>query len=282
MDGLELCRRVRHENLPGYVYFILLSARNGTQDIIEGLSAGADDFLTKPFAPAELRVRMRAAERILSLETRDVAIFAMAKLAESRDPEAGTHLERVRAYARLIAQRLAQHGAYRDRVDGEFVRLIYLTSPLHDIGKVGIPDNVLLKPGRLSDREFAIMKSHTTIGARTLKAAADHFPGVQFLEMAREIALSHHERFDGTGYPAGLAGEQIPLSGRIVALADVYDALASKRVYKKAFSHDVACGVITPERGKHFDPIVVDAFLECESAFMKMHNRFAETELALS
>jgi putative two-component system response regulator len=238
MDGLELCRRVRREEFSGYIYFILLTARSGTDNIVEGLSAGADDFLTKPFDPGELRVRIRAAERVLSLETRDVAIFAMAKLAESRDPETGAHLERVRSYSRLIARRLTGLERFRTQVDAEFIRLIYLTSPLHDIGKVGIPDSVLLKPGRLSDREFEIMKTHTTIGADTLDAAAQQFPGVRFLEMAREIALTHHERYDGSGYPSGLSGDEIPLSGRIVALADVYDALTSKRVYKQAFSHD--------------------------------------------
>lgn len=280
MNGLELCRRVRQEEFTGYVYFILLSSRNGTENIVEGLSAGADDFLTKPFAPEELRVRIRAAERILSLETREVAIFAMAKLADSRDPETGAHLERVRAYSRLLAQNLANREKFRNELDSEFIRLIYLTSPLHDIGKVGIPDSVLLKPGRLSDREFEIMKTHTTIGAETLEAAAQHFPGVRFLEMAQAIALTHHERYDGSGYPRGLAGAKIPLCGRIVALADVYDALTSKRVYKRAFAHDVAHGIILPERGKHFDPAIVDAFLECEEEFISVRDQFAEPELA--
>ena len=172
MNGLELCRRIRREEFSGYIFIILLTSRDGTDNVVEGLSAGADDFLTKPFAQAELHVRLRAAERILSLETRDVAIFAMAKLAESRDPETGAHLERVRAYSRLIARHLAELEKFRTQADAEFVRLIYLTSPLHDIGKVGIPDSVLLKPGRLSDREFEIMKTHTTIGAETLDAAA--------------------------------------------------------------------------------------------------------------
>ncbi len=279
VDGLELCRRMRQEEFSGYVYFILLTARDGADSVVEGLSAGADDFLTKPFDPAEVRVRVRAAERILSLETRDVAIFAMAKLAESRDPETGAHLERVRSYSRLIARHLAQQERFRLQVDAEFVRLIYLTSPLHDIGKVGIPDSVLLKPGRLSDREFEIMKTHAMIGAETLDAAAQQFPGVRFLQMARAIALTHHEHYDGTGYPAGLTGDDIPLCGRVVALADVYDALTSKRVYKKAISHEVARGIILPERGKHFDPAVVDAFVENEDEFIAVRDRLAESEL---
>lgn len=279
MDGIELCRRVRSEGLQSYVYFILLTARNGIESVVEGLTAGADDFLTKPFVPDELRVRVRAAERILALETRDVAIFALAKLAESRDPETGAHLERVRTYSRLLAQHLAGEQELGQELDAEYVRLIYLTSPLHDIGKVGIPDCVLLKPGRLSDREFAIMKTHTTIGAETLNAAIRQFPDVAFLQMGRDIALTHHERFDGTGYPSGLRGEEIPLSGRIVALADVYDALTSKRVYKQAITHEISRSLIVDESDKHFDPRIVDAFTYLEHEFIAVREQLAEAEL---
>src|SRR5207248_5870327 len=210
---------------------------------------------------------------VLSLETRDVAIFAMAKLAESRDSETGAHLERVRSYCRILAQQLAQKPKFHDVITAEYIRLIYQTSPLHDIGKVGIPDSVLLKPGRLSDREFEIMKTHAEIGAQTLEAALEQFPGIKFLEMARDIAATHHERFDGTGYPRGLRGADIPLCGRIVALADVYDALTTKRVYKSAFAHDVARSIIIDERGTHFDPDVADAFLAAEMQFIEIRDR---------
>ena len=208
----------------------------------------------------ELVARIGTAERVLSLETRDIAIFAMAKLAESRDPETGAHLERVRSYSRVIAQHLGGLDKFSKIITPEYARLIYLTSPLHDIGKVGIPDMVLLKPGRLSDREFEIMKTHTAIGAQTLDAALREFPNVDFLKMGRDIAASHHERVDGAGYPNKLAGEAIPLCGRIVALADVYDALTSRRVYKSAFSQDVARQMIISESGSHFDSDVVDVF----------------------
>jgi putative two-component system response regulator len=282
MNGVELCRRIRAGESPGYTYVILLTAHDDIQDVVEGLTAGADDFMTKPFHPDELRVRIRAGERILSLETREVAIFAMAKLAESRDPETGEHLERMRNYSRILAQHLATRREFAGIVDEEYVRLIYLTSPLHDIGKVGIPDTVLLKPGRLSNREFEIMKQHAVIGAETLEAAARQYPGVAYLGMARDIAVGHHERFDGSGYPTGRAGQDIPLSARIVALADVYDALTSKRVYKPAFAPDIARNMIVEESGKHFDPALVDAFVEKEDRFLAIREQFAEQQMALA
>lgn len=269
LDGIALCQAVRRGGLHegGYVFVILLTGHSTVEQRVRGLHAGADDFMTKPFEPQELLARMQAAERLLSLETRDVAIFAMAKLAESRDVETGAHLERVMNYSRILAQQLPAIGRYVDEIDPEFVRLLYGTSPLHDIGKVGIPDGVLLKPGRLDDREFEIMKTHTTLGAQTLDAALRRFPAVKFLRMARDIAASHHERWDGKGYPAGLSGDAIPLCSRIVTLADVYDALTSKRVYKNAFAHEVAKGIIVKDAGTHFDPAVVDAFITAEPAF---------------
>jgi putative two-component system response regulator len=280
MSGVELCRAVRQENLSGYVYFILLTGHDTPQDKIEGLDAWADDFMTKPFDAAELCARVRSAERMLSLETRDVAIFAMAKLAESRDPETGAHLERVQRYAKTLTQHLRRSSRLGEQINDEFVRLIYLTSPLHDIGKVGIPDCVLLKPGRLSDHEFEVMKTHTTLGGQTLEAALRKFPNVKFLQMARDIAITHHERFDGKGYPAGLSGDSIPLCGRIVALADVYDALTSKRVYKDAFGHEVAKSIIVGDTGTHFDPDVVAAFIAAEADFGEVRCRFSEAVAA--
>jgi putative two-component system response regulator len=276
MTGVELCRAVRAEDNTGYVYFILLTSHNEVSERVEGLRAGADDFLGKPFEVAELIARVGSGVRVLSTESRDVVIFAMAKLAESRDPDTGAHLERVRCYSRLLAQNLASESDDSEMNSPGFAHLIYLTSPLHDIGKVGIPDCVLLKPGRLSDREFEIMKTHTTLGASTLSAAMRQFPNATYLQMGRDIAASHHERFDGSGYPQGLAGEAIPLAGRIVALADVYDALTSKRVYKNAFTHDVARAMIIEESGAHFDPAVAEAFIKCEQQFIRIRDRYAD------
>jgi putative two-component system response regulator len=194
MNGLELCNAVRSEDLAGYVYIIMITSKDQPQQKIAGLNAGADNFATKPVNPAELRVCLKNARRILALEMRDLAMFALAKLAESRDPETGSHIERVQSYTRLLAQNLCTTEKYKGVVDGEYVSLIYQTSPLHDIGKVGIPDPVLLKPGKLTDDEMAIMGTHTQLGAQTLDAALHRFPGARFLEMARDIASSHHEK----------------------------------------------------------------------------------------
>ena len=277
MTGVELCRYVRQRQSDGYVYLILLTGRNGRDEVVEGLSAGADDFVAKPFHPEELVCRVRTGERVLSLETREVAIFALAKLAESRDTDTGRHLERVQRFSRVLAQHLSTLPAYHDQIDPEFVRLVYLTSPLHDIGKVGIPDAVLLKPGSLSDEEFEVMKSHASIGAETLDAALKRYPGTRFLRIARDIAAAHHERWDGRGYPRGLVGEAIPLAARIVALADVYDALTSRRVYKDAFSHTIAKSIILKDTGTHFDPAIAKAFLNCEQEFISIRERFNDS-----
>jgi putative two-component system response regulator len=262
----------------GYVYVILLTGRNLLEEKVDGLRAGADDFISKPFDRSELLARIQTAERILSLETRDVTIFALAQLAESRDKETGAHLERVRGYSRLLAQYLSGIDKYRDEINAEYIRLIYLTSPLHDIGKVGIPDCVLLKPGRLTEQEFEIMKTHTTLGANTLDAALRRFPNVKFLQMGRDIAASHHERFDGKGYPQGIRGNSIPLCARIVGVADVYDALTSKRVYKDAMDHATARAMIIQESGNQFDADVVEAFVRCEAQFLSIRAQFVEAQ----
>ncbi|HZK81396.1 MAG TPA: response regulator [Humisphaera sp.] len=279
MNGVDLCRTIRREDLSGYVYVIMLTGREGPRQQMEGLYAGADDFINKPLDPESLLICLKTAERILSLETRDVALFALAKLAESRDSETGSHVERVQSYSRLIAQNLSPEVKTTAGVDAEFIRLLYQTSPLHDLGKVGIPDAVLLKPGKLTPAEFAIMKTHTIVGAETLDAALQRFPNARFLQLAREIAISHHERFDGSGYPYGLAGQQIPMCGRIVAVADVYDALTSRRVYKEAIPHEQAMSIIRRDRGTHFDPDIVDAFVRAEAQIIAVHERLRDETL---
>jgi putative two-component system response regulator len=278
MDGPELCRRIRERFYSNYVYIILLTVRCGSQNIIDGLNAGADEFISKPFDPQELAVRIRTGERILALDSRDVTIFALAQLAESRDQETGAHVDRLREYCRVIAEHLSKQEKFADVVDGDFIELLYMTSPLHDIGKVGIPDEVLLKAGALTPSEYDIMKQHAVTGSMTLDSAIYEYPEAKFLCMARDIARTHHERYDGSGYPDGLAGEAIPLAGRIVALADVYDALTTRHVYRPAYSHEKSHQIICEGRGTQFDPDVVDAYLANEDRFIEIHNRYAARE----
>lgn len=280
MDGLTLCRKVRAMSV-NYIYFMLLTGHDKTADIVEGLSAGADDFIVKPFRAPELLLRVRTGERLLSLETRDITIFTMAKLVESRDAETGMHLDRVRRYSQMLARQLVVDSKYKDQIDDGFIRLIYETSPLHDIGKVGIPDSILLKPGKLTPQEFEVMKSHTLLGKQNLEAALEKYPEAQFLRFACDIVAYHHEKFDGTGYPHGLKGEAIPLCARIVALADVYDALTTKRVYKDAMSHAEAVQIITDGAGNHFDAEIVRAFLAIADKFAEI-SREPEEEPTVS
>ena len=274
MDGLRLCREIRRQAATGYVYTILLTSRDSEQEIVEGMSSGADDFITKPFNRGEMIARVRAGERVLSLESRDMVIFALAKLAESRDQETGMHLERVQRYSRVLVQALAENQDFHEPIDADFIRLVYQTSPLHDIGKVAIPDSVLLKPGKFTDEEFTIMKTHTSLGATTLESALQAFPQARFLQVARDIASGHHEKWDGSGYPNGLSGYIIPLAARIVAVADVYDALTSRRPYKEAFTHEVAKKIIEDDAGTHFDPVIAATFSKIHDDFRSIREMF--------
>lgn len=273
MTGIELVKEIRRLQGSRYSYIIMITSQSDLSDLVTGMESGADDFITKPFIKEELNVRIKAGERILNFESRDIVIFSMACLAEARDNDTGNHLERIRYYSKVLAENLAAHEALPE-LSTTFIDNIHLTSPLHDIGKIGIPDFVLLKPGRLDEREFEIMQKHTSIGYNALVTAMEKYPNAEYLKMSAEIALSHHEKFNGTGYPNGIKGEAIPLSARIVALADVYDALVSKRVYKSAMPHETAKSIITEERGQHFDPLVVDAFLRCESEFIEILERY--------
>ncbi|MBB6520577.1 HD-GYP domain-containing protein [Pseudoteredinibacter isoporae] len=220
------------------------------------------------------------AERSRELSiTRDASILGLASLAETRDNETGGHILRTQNYVKALALELRKNKAYAAQLDDETVELLYKSAPLHDIGKVGIPDSILLKPGKLSDEEFEIMKGHPQIGADALEVAERQLGSNSFLRIAKEISLSHHEKWDGSGYPAGLAGNDIPLSGRLMALADVYDALISARVYKPAMSHDDAKAIILKGNGQHFDPGVIDAFLACEAEFVSIAQQFSDKKV---
>lgn len=309
MNGYEVLNRIKGDTSLRHIPVIMITAIDDIENVARCIEKGADDYLTKPFNPTLLRARINACvmkKRLhdqeeeyrhkvedynLNLEkrvreqvqkivsTQWATIFAMAKLAESRDIETGEHLQRMKEQCKILSKKLRILPKYKAIIDDNFVETIYAASPLHDIGKVGIPDRILLKPGKLTKKEFDIMKRHTIIGTNTLREVDMQHPGNTFVYMGIEIAESHHEKWDGTGYPHGLAGENIPLAGRIVALADVYDALTSKRVYKEAFSHEVSRGIIIENREKHFCPDTVDAFICAEEEFVSIRKRYVDTNL---
>jgi len=274
LTGIELCQRVRESEGSQYTYIIMVSAKYETEDMVAAIDAGADDFITKPYIIEELAVRIRAGERSRTFQTKDIVIFSLAKLSESRDTETGNHLERIRYFSRLLAENLANLLGNPLRINKLFIENIFLTSPLHDIGKVGIPDSILLKPGRLTEEERTGMQEHCRIGYNTLHEALEKYPHTDYLQMGSEIALYHHEKYDGSGYPEGFHRDQIPLAARIVALADVYDALTSTRTYKNAYSHEQTLSMIEQDSGSHFDPIVVQAFLDIHETFADIRQRF--------
>lgn len=210
--------------------------------------------------------------------TRDVAIISLSALAESRDNETGAHILRTQEYIRALASHLSQFDHHKALLTPTYIELLYKSAPLHDVGKVGIPDSILLKPGKLTNEEFEIMKGHPEIGAKALSMAEQQLGSNSFLQLAKEISLTHHEKWDGSGYPNQLSGEAIPLSGRLMAIADVYDALISERVYKKAFSHEKAKSIILEGNGTHFDPELVTAFVAIEHEFVAIADKYRDME----
>jgi len=218
-----------------------------------------------------------AAAKEEAARARDAMILAMASLAETRDHETGNHIRRTQHYVRALAEALREHGGYEEHLSDEQIDLLYKSAPLHDIGKVGIPDSILLKPGRLEPEEYEVMKTHAELG-RAAIATAERYMGstTPFLSLAKEIAHTHHEKWNGTGYPQGLKGEDIPICGRIMAIADVYDALVSARIYKPAMPHDDAVGLIVREAGSHFDPTLVGIFAKIAPKFAEIRRQFGD------
>ncbi|WP_139692026.1 HD-GYP domain-containing protein [Sporolactobacillus terrae] len=214
-------------------------------------------------------------ERTLQ-KAQSATLFSLVKLLESRDVTSGAHVERVSSSCKLLAEELQHLPKFQKQVDSAYIETLYEACPLHDIGKVGIPDDILLKPGKLTEKEFEVMKTHTVIGAETLSEIQQKYPGNKFLQMGIALTRSHHEKWDGSGYPDRSAGDAIPLSARIVALADVYDALRSKRPYKPGYSHEKAVEIIKHERGRHFDPVITDVFLAHEKSFQTLYDQFNE------
>lgn len=273
MDGYELIKHIRNTSLR-YIYIIVLTSMDDRESLLKALSLGADDYLIKPVYSDELKLRLESGMRLLKLESQEELIFSMAKLTEYRSEETGYHLERVSHYTRILARDLSREKPSL-RLTTSLADEISRVSPLHDIGKVAIADHILHKPGKLSWEEFEIMKSHTTIGGKMLKEIYENTRS-PYLWLGYEIAMFHHERWDGNGYPCGLVGENIPIASRIMAIADVYDALTSERSYKKALPHETAKKIIIEGRGVHFDPDVVDSFLRLEPQWLKIKERFKD------
>ncbi|MGE5386910.1 MAG: HD domain-containing phosphohydrolase [Betaproteobacteria bacterium] len=315
LDGFEACRRLKASPASQDIPIVFLTGLDSAADEEYGLSLGAEDFIHKPFSPPvvlarvrnhlalsratrDLRYRNENLEHLVEVRTHEIlvqtselirskqqliaaqsaTITAFCSLAEVRDNETGNHIRRTQNYVRMLAEELRDHPRFRQALSDELIALLFKSAPLHDIGKVAIPDNVLLKPGKLDPNEWEIMQRHCAYGRDAIALSASELVNGEesFLKYALEIAYSHHERWDGNGYPQKLSGDAIPLSARLMAVADVYDALISKRVYKPAFPHEQAFDIIAVERGKQFDPDITDAFIAINEKFHQIAGAYGD------
>lgn len=300
MSGYTVLSKLHEDPNTQDIPVVFLTAMAEAEDEEHGLALGAADYITKPIKPAVVLARVRTQlelkqarewlkDRNASLEaevnrrmtendlTQRVSIRALAHLAETRDPETGNHILRTQGYVQVLARSLSRHARFSAILSDRYIDLLSRSAPLHDIGKVGIPDHILLKPGRLTPDEMTVMRTHAKLGSDAIeRAEQDIEMPLPFLALAKEIAHWHHEKWDGSGYPSGLAGEAIPVSARLMALADVFDALISVRVYKPAMPYEVARDIIASERGQHFDPDVTDAFLAGFDDFTAIAKRYLD------
>ncbi|NVO04608.1 MAG: two-component system response regulator [Rhodoferax sp.] len=300
MDGYATLQRLRESPATSDIPVVFLTALSGTEDEERGLQLGAADYITKPIKPALVLARVRTqleakqardwlkdqnatleaevARRMAENDlTQRVSIRALAHLAETRDPETGNHILRTQAYVQRLATGLRSHHRFAGTLNDRYIDLLARSAPLHDVGKVGVPDHILLKPGPLTPGEWVIMRTHAQLGSEAIEQAErDIETPLAFLSLAKEIAHWHHEKWDGSGYPDGMVGDAIPISARLMAVADVFDALVTPRVYKAAMAFEVARGIIAGERGKHFDPDVTDAFLACFHDFVAIAERYRD------
>ncbi len=299
IDGFKVCQLIKSKESTKEIPIIFLTAMNDLESKTKGFELGAVDFVTKPFEIMEVKARVKThlslkvakeslknqnaileemvAERTRELEeTKEIIIHCLASLAETRDPETGGHIYRTQNYVRVLANELKNYDTFKDDLSDEVVDILYKTAPLHDIGKVGVRDDILLKPGKLTDEEFEEMKNHTVYGRDAIISSGADLETNTFLRYACEIAYSHQEKWDGSGYPEGISGDNIPISGRLMAVADVYDALISKRVYKSAMDHEKACDIILEGKGSHFDPNIVDAFENVMEKFKVISTEFKD------
>jgi putative two-component system response regulator len=303
MDGYETCRHLKANTETRDIPVIFLTAKAEVEDEMRGFELGAVDYITKPISPPVVMARVNTHLQLKRMRdylkdqnafledevqrrtkevvaTQEVTILAMASLAETRDTDTGNHIRRTQHYLKVLAEKLRRQPRFSHFLDDDkIIDLLFKSAPLHDIGKVGIPDNILLKPGRFTPEEFEIMKTHAALGRDAIIAAEQRL-GVDlpFLSFAKEIAYSHQEKWDGTGYPEGLSGDDIPISGRMMAIADVYDALICRRVYKEGMPHEKAVKIIVESKGSHFDPDMVDAFIEIADEFTQIAKRYEDTE----
>jgi putative two-component system response regulator len=306
MDGYEVLKTLREDPRTQDIPVIFLTAKSEIEDERRGLELGAVDYITKPVSAPILLARVKTHLTLMAssdflrdkaafLESevekrsaevsaiQDVTILVMASLAETRDPETGNHIRRTQHYVEVLAQALRTHPRFRSYLNDRIIQLLFKSAPLHDIGKVGIPDRILLKTGKLEPEEFEIMKTHTTLGYEAITHAEKALgTDVAFLTMAKQIALSHQEKWDGSGYPQGLSGDAIPIAARLMAVADVYDALVTRRPYKKPLTHEEAVAIIERGRGSHFDPDIVDAFMVTKDEFAAIAARFEDGESDVS
>jgi putative two-component system response regulator len=307
MDGYEVCRLLKADNKTRDIPIIFLTAKTEVIDETLGFELGASDYITKPISPPIVLARVEthlAVKRMQDflkdkntylasevnkrtaeiMAIQDVTINAMASLAETRDNETGNHIRRTQHYVKVLAEKVRFNPRFAHFLnDDKTIELLFKSAPLHDIGKVGIPDRILLKPGRFEPEEFEIMKTHTTLGRDAiLQAEKDLGVEMPFLKYAKEIAYSHQEKWDGSGYPEGLSGDDIPISARLMAVADVYDALISRRVYKAPMPHEKAVEIIKEGKGTHFDPDMADAFLELQDEFKKIATTYADSDADLN
>jgi putative two-component system response regulator len=294
MDGYEVCRRLKEGGITKAIPIIFLTAKSEERDEQKGLAIGAVDYITKPISPPivlariQTHLQLKAAadflkDKNLFLESevarrtqeivtvQAVTIDMMTSLTESRDKETGYHIQRTQFYIKKLAEKLKSSPRFKALLTDDVIELLFNSAPLHDIGKIGVPDRILLKPGKLDKEEFEMMKGHTTIGYEVIDRAERKLgQKIRFLMLAKEIALAHHERWDGTGYPHGLKGDDIPVAARLMSVADVYDALVCKRIYKPAIPHEQAVSMIREGRGSQFDPDIVDAFSEISGEFQQI------------
>jgi putative two-component system response regulator len=302
MDGYATLRALRQDPATAGIPVIFVTAMDSIQDEEHGLELGAVDYITKPVRPAIVLARVRThleikqardwlkdRNDVLEAEVarrmgenqliQDVSIQALARLAETRDPETGNHLLRTQRYVRALATKLRNHQRFSYFLTERNIELLVKSAPLHDIGKVGIPDHILLKPGKLDPEEWVIMKTHAKLGSDAIEhAEADSEQPVAFLILAKEIAHWHHERWDGSGYPDGLIGDAIPISARLMALADVFDALISRRSYKEPVALEETRRIIAAERGRQFDPDITEAFLDIFDEFVAIARRHGDSD----